>query len=392
MVISWGIFLSFGVFLEPLLTEFGLTRAVTSSTYSLALLANGLLSIVIGRLNDKFGPRLIMTGCGLSLGLGYLLMSQISAVWQIYVLYGVLIGIGLSGTFVPLASTVAKWFVKKRGLMTGIMTAGQGLGLMIMAPIITWLLTNYGWRLSYVIVGIIVLVVILSAAQFLKRDPAQIGQLAYDESRAKAGSSNMKMTGFSLQEAMHTKEFWMLAIMFLSVFFCLGTITVHVVIHATGLGIPATAAAKILALIGGAGILGRIILGSIGDRTGNKSVSIISFSLMSAALCWLTMAKELWMLYLVAVVFGLGFGGLLALLSPMSAELFGLRSHGVILGILMFGAEIGESAGPTLAGWIFDIHGSYQWAFLISLALSTIGIMLSSLLRPSKRPSLSLTT
>ncbi|MFC2047244.1 MFS transporter, partial [Chloroflexota bacterium] len=337
MVISWGTFFSFGVFLEPLLTEFGLTRAVTSSIYSLALFVNGFLSIVIGRLNDRFGPRLAVTVCGLSLGLGYLLLSQISVLWQLYILYGVLIGVGMSGTFVPLASTVTRWFVKRRGLMTGIITSGQGLGLVIMVPIISWLVTNYGWRQSYIIVGVIILVLVISAAQFLKRDPAQLGLLAYGENKVNAGGSNLTAAGYSLREAMHTKQFWMLSIMFFSVFFCLGSITVHIVIHATGLGISVTAAANILAIIGGIGILGRIILGSVGDRISNKVASIISFSLMSVALFWLAWAQDLWMLYLVAGIFGLGFGGVLALLSPMSAELFGLRSQGVILGVFMFG-------------------------------------------------------
>ncbi len=111
-----------------MLTELGWTRAVTSGAFSLSITLYGLLAIGMGRLTDKFGPRLVITACGLFFGLGYLLMSQITAVWHLYLFYGVIIAIGGSGLYVPLISTVARWFVRRRGVMTGIVVSGIGLG------------------------------------------------------------------------------------------------------------------------------------------------------------------------------------------------------------------------------------------------------------------------
>ena len=141
MLLMWGIFFTFGVFFKPVLTTFGWTRAVTSGAFSLNWIIQGLLSIVVGRVNDRLGPRIVLTVCGSILGLGYLLMSQISTLWQLYLFYSVLIATGMSGAFVSLASTVARWFVKRRGIMTGIVVAGSGLGGLIAPPVANWLIS-----------------------------------------------------------------------------------------------------------------------------------------------------------------------------------------------------------------------------------------------------------
>lgn len=382
MAVTWGAFYSFGVFFKPVLTEFGWTRAATSGAYSLCFLLCGFLSIVVGRLNDRFGPQIILTGCGLFLGSGFLLVSQISAIWQLYLFYGIIVGIGMSGT-VPLLSTVARWFAKRRGLMTGIAVSGIGFGTIIMPPVANWLISSYGWRISYIVIGSIALVLVMSAAQLLRRDPSQVGQLPYGEGEAEQESLNLEAGGFSLQGAIHTRQFWMLGAMFVCLGISLEAIIVHIVPHATDLAISAASAANILAIIGGVSVAGRIIMGSAGDRIGNKLAITIGFIIMLVALLWLLAAKELWMFYLFAVIFGFGYGGWAALLSPIVAELFGLSSLGVILGAVTFGLAIGEAVGPALAGRIFDITSSYQPAFLVCAALSIVAIILALFLRPN---------
>ena len=181
IMVSYGLYGTFGIFFNPLLTEFGWTRAMTSGPYSLSMIIHGVLAIIMGGLSDKFGPRFVVTLCGFFLGLGYLLMSRTSALWQLYLFYGVIIGIGISGIWVPLLSSVARWFVKKRSLMSGIVVAGGGIGSFIAAPVTGWLITNHGWRQSCVIVGSVVFIVTVVASQFLKRDPSRMGQLPYGE-------------------------------------------------------------------------------------------------------------------------------------------------------------------------------------------------------------------
>ncbi len=382
MVLGFGVYYIFGVFFEPLLTEFGWTRAMTSGAYSLCILLSGFLSIVMGGLTDRFGPRLVMTGCGFFLGLGFLLMSQITTIWQIYLFYGVIVAIGLGGIMVVPVSTVARWFVKRRGMMTGITFAGAGLGGMIMAPIARRLISSYDWRSSYAILGIVALVLIIPAVQFLRRESGQIGLSPYGGNEVKAESLGLETRGFSLRQAIHTRQFWLLGAMSLCLLFPLGTMIVHLVIYATGLGISAVSAANILAIMVGISIPARIIIGSAGDRIGNRLAFIICFILMSIASFWLQLAKGEWMLYLFAIIFGFGIGGLFTLFPAMIAELFGLSSHGVIYGIIIFVGHIGEAIGPVLAGHIFDITSSYQLAFLICALVSVIGLIMALLLRP----------
>jgi len=381
MAVMWGTHSSFGIFFKPLLAEFGWTRAVVSGAASLCLVVSCLAAIVLGRLTDKLGPRLVVTVGGCFLGLGYLLMSQISAVWQLYLFAGVIVGIGLGAGWVPLVSPVARWFVKKRGMMTGIVVAGVGVGIMIMPPAANWLISNYGWRLAYAIIGIATLASVVPAAQFLKRDPNQMGLVPYGVDEAKIDSPNLETGGFSLQEAIRTRQFWMLSAMWFCFAFSLETIFVHLVPYATDLGISARSAANILAISGGVSILGGIIIGNIADRSGNRPALIITSILFAGALIWLVVAKELRMLYLLAAIFGFGYGGLFAVESPIIAKLFGLSAHGAIMASVGVGYMIGGALGAVLAGRMFDITGSYQTAFLVSAAASVIALILALLLR-----------
>ncbi len=384
-----GILSSYGVFFKPLSEEFGWTRVETSGAYSLSVLLFGFLGIFTGRLSDRFGPKLVVTVCGLLLGLGTLLMSQINAVWQLYLFFGLIVGTGRSGGPVPLMSAVARWFVKRRGLMTGILVAGFGGGQVVMPLIASQLITVHGWRTSYIILGIISLVVIVGAAQFLRNDRPQIGHMP-DSERLTTQEDGMvlKAKDFSFREAIITKQFWLLCI----VYFCFGllaqSVMVHIVPHATDLGISAVSAASIVSIIGVLSMVGRIGMGSAGDRIGNKLALVIVFVLMTISLLLLLFAEELWMFYLFAAMFGFAWGAEVAQSSPIVANLFGIRAHGLILGIVVFGSTVGGSIGPLLTGRIFDVTGSYRLAFIIFAVIAVVALILSLLLKPTHKEGL----
>jgi MFS family permease len=384
MVAMWGTYYAFGIFFKPVLSEFGWTRAITSGAFSLSMILHGLLGIVTGGLTDRFGPRVVMTLCGFLLGLGYLLMSQTSTIWQLYLFYGVIVGTGMGGAFVPLTSTVARWFVKRRSMMTGIALTGIGIGSLIAPPVAHRLVSMYDWRLSYVILGSMVFLIVVVSAQFLRRDLTQMGQLPYGENERGEQGVNLGGKAFSLIEAVTTRQFWLVSGMLFCFGFCMFTITVHIVPHITELGISAASAASVLATAGGMSIIGNFILGSAADRIGNRQVFIIGFILMATALFWLVPAAEAWMLYLFAVVFGFAHGGMGASESPLVAGLFGLSSHGLIFGFVGLGFTIGAAIGPFLAGHFFDITDSYQVAFLVCAAMSIVGLILTALLKPMR--------
>jgi len=384
MVAVFGTRYAFGVFFKPMQTHFGWTGATTSGAFSLSMALEGLLGIVMGGLTDRFGPRLVMTLCGFLLGVGYLLMWQISAVWQLYLFYGVIIGIGMGGTIIPLLSTVVRWFTDRRSTMSGIFLTGTGIGMLIGPPVANWLIFTYDWRMSYVILGSIVLVVVIVAAQFLRRDPSQMGLAPYVEKGRKVQELELWVDEFSLREAIYTRQFWVLFAMYFSFGFCFYAVVVHIVPHVTELGISAATAANILATIGGLSIIGKVVLGNVADRIGNRQVFIIGFVLMSAALFWLAPAKEVWMLYLFAAIFGLAYGACASSESPLVARLFGLSSHGLILGIMGLGFTGGAAVSPFLTGYIFDVNGSYQVAFFVLGAVGIFGLIFTILLTPTR--------
>ncbi len=375
---------TYGIFFNPLQTEFGWSRTMVSGAHSLAFFLEGLFAIMVGSLTDKFGPRIVIVTSGFILGLGYYLMSQVNAGWQLYFYYGVIVGMGITSGNVTLLSTTARWFTKRRGMMSGIVKVGTGMGIFVMPLVASWLIANYGWRNSYVLLGISAMVGIVAAAQFLRRDPSQKGLQPYGADEPGDDSSSLVDRSLSFQEVMHTRQFWMVCAIYFVTWYISISVTVHIVPRALDLGVSATRAAVVLSTIGGTSILGRLVIGGASDRVGSRRVLIICYLVLMAALSWLQFADELWALYLFAAVYGFAHGGFFALISPLVAELFGTRSHGVIFGTVLFLSQIGGAIGPTATARIFDITGSYQLAFLILLLASVIGFVMAVLLRPVK--------
>ena len=382
--IGVGTYISYGVFFNQLSSEFGWSRATISGASSAAFFLMGLLGIFVGRLNDRIGPRKVMTVTSSFFGLGLLLMSRLDAVWQLYLFYGVIFGIGLSSIDVIALSTTARWFVKKRGVMTGIVKVGTGMGQLMIPLAASMLIKSYGWRTSYLIIGVAGLLSLVSIAQLLKRDPSQMGLLLNYEKKMSMDNPGLIRVGLSLHEAVHTRQFWMICAVNLVIVFCLMIIMVHIVPYARDIEVSALRAASVLSTIGGVSMIGRFITGIAIDRIGSKRVIIVCFILLMVELLWLQMANDLWMLYLFAVFYGITHGGFFTAISPIVAEFFGISAHGVLFGIVAFSGTIGGAIGPFVAGYIFDITAGYSLAFWLATLVSTLGLMLIVLLKPIK--------
>jgi MFS family permease len=377
-----GTYISYGVLFNPLLSEFGWSRASIAGASSVAFLLSGLLSIFVGRLNDRIGPRKLMTVTGIFFGLGFLLMSRLDAIWQLYLFFGIVFGIGLSSIDVIALTTIARWFVRKRGIVTGIVKVGTGAGQMIIPFLVSILITSYGWRDSCFIIGVAVLVILVSIAQLLRRDPSLMGLLPDWGEEAPADKSNLAPEGLSLREALRVWQFWMMCAANLTIVFCLMLVVVHIVPLAHDIKISATRAASVLSTIGGVSMAGRFICGLTIDRFGSKIVMIFSFILLIIGLLWLQIAKELWMLYLFAMIYGIAHGGLFTAISPMVAEFFGIKAHGALFGIVVFSGTFGGALGPVLAGYIFDVTAGYGLAIWMCTLVSALAFTFVSLLKP----------
>jgi MFS family permease len=275
-------------------------------------------------------------------------------------------------------------------MMTGIVTAGEGLGTLLFPPLAALLVQTYEWRVSYLILGAIVLIVVATAAQFLKRDPSDKGQYVDGGSDAEQPEMELADPAFSLGEVVSTKQFWLVCSVLFSIGFCVLAIVVHIIPHATDSGISVSTAANILASIGGFGIVGRLVLGGVADRIGIKRVLVMGLILMSVSLLWLLQSGELWEFYLFAIIFGLSSGGISTLGSPLVAELFGLKSHGLIYGVSDLGFTSGVAMGPLVTGYIFDSTGVYTLAFLVCAGLGIVAIILTGTLTPTNKHGVSL--
>lgn len=380
--VVWGTTNSFGLFLDPLIHEFGWSRATISGAAAMGFLVHGMSSIFLGTLNDRFGPRIIMSGCGLFLGLGFFFMGWVQSIWQLYLFYGLIASIGLGGIDVIPLSTVSRWFEKKRGMMSGIIKVGTGLGMVVMPFFINRLVTIYGWRHAFVVLSIVIFVSVLALAQLLVRDPALKNQLIDNGIRPESEGRNTREGGLTFKEATRTRQLWTICMVYFVILFCVYTILMHIVQHAIDLGVTPGVAAGILSTVGGVSVLGRLLMGGAGDRMGEKKALMICLFFLLLSLVWLQAVSGLWMFYLFAGVYGFAHGGFFALASPLIAGFFGTKSHGLLYGIVIFCSTLGGAAGPLLAGAVFDLTASYRFVFIGLAVLSALAIGLTASLKP----------
>ena len=378
---AYGVRFAYGVFFKPMAQELGFSAATTSAAYSISFFLEGVFSLVSGGLADKFGPRRVVSISSLVVGAGYLLMPLVHTAWQLYVFYGLIIGVGMGAMFVPLVSMTARWFNAQRNLMTGLVSSGAGAGMLLVPSSTAHLINACGWRTSFLIMGIFVVAVVFVAAQFMKRDPEEIGEAPYGESPISPGSPPNPVQGHTFGEALRTSQFWTIFVMmFLFGVFAM-SYNVHIVPDAINSGMPSTSAAHILATTGALLIAGRILFGIIADRIGNKPIFILCFGFSSGALLFISFVHAPWAFFVLAVLMGIAQGGIGTSQSPMAASLFGLKSHGLILGCIGLGNTAGAAVGPLLTGYIFDLTASYHIAFLICAASSLAAVGFACLIR-----------
>ena len=379
LAVIWGTSLSYGIFFDSWIQAFGWNRAELSGAASINNIVLGVFFITTAKLCERFPPKIIIAATGVVLALGFYLLSYTQTLWQLYLFYGVIVALGMSAYIVTL-SIVARWFNKRRGLVTGIVFSGMSAGTMILPPVTSQIISTYGWQSAMLILAIIALVIMIAASQFIKREPKDMGLKPYgsNETEVHHGAAS----GISMKQALRTGQFWIVCALYFIFVFCQIIIMVHVVIHAIGLGVSPGASSLILFVYGLVGIIGVNAVGLAADRFGNKICFTAGFALTVVAFLILIFARSMPTLYLFAGVFGLAWGGTQVLFSPVVAELFGLRAHSVILASAGFAGCAGAAIGPFAAGYIFDVGGSYYPAFILSACLAAGAALMALMLRP----------
>jgi MFS family permease len=378
----WGIRYTFGVFFKSIESEFDLSRAATSAIYSTMMVLGGIFSILGGWALDRYGPKIIFFLMGIFTGLGLVLTSQTNALWQLFITYSLLLSMGTSLIYVGVMSTVSHWFDRKRGMAMGIASSGAGLGTLILAPLATYLITSFDWRMACLIIGIAAWAIVTPLSGLLKRNPFEIGARP-DGVKTNSGDVQVALpqSGLSLQQAFRTRSFWLITFIFLLFASSLFLVLTHLVPHVTDIGFSAAEAATVLSLAGMAAIAGRAPLGIVSDRIGRKAAAVICALLHSGAMVWMLWAQDLWSLYLFALAFGVAWGGMGPTMAALISNTFGLGKLGVIMGALEVGFGLGAAIGPVIGGRIFDVSQSYFNAFIYGAVVMLLATLLVFLVR-----------
>ncbi|MHA6262820.1 MFS transporter [Arenibacterium sp. CAU 1754] len=364
-----GLLFSFGLFFKVFEAEFGWSRTLFSASSALSFFMMGTLAILGGRLSDRYGPRRVLAATGLAYGLGYALLSQISAPWQLFLIFGTLIGAGLGTHDVVTLSTVARWFQARRGMMTAVVKVGTAVGQIVVPPIVAALIAWLGWRSAVTALGVAAAVLLLIGALSMKAPPVvKVAQM---------GAPQPDHDGVTFAQARSGRLLWTVCAIQFLFFPTLVTVPLHLPAHAMDLGMTATGAATLLSVIGAASIFGRLALGRLIDVIGGRMAYLICLSGMIIALIGLTFVVTPGPLYAVVAIYGFSHGALFVVVSPTVAEYFGMRAHGAIFGLVLFFGTLGASVGPILAGRLFDTTGSYFYAFLTLIALICLSLLLT---------------
>ena len=378
--LAWSVRSTFALFYVALLHEFGWGRAETALGYSLSWLLLLVFSPLAGRLNDRFGPRVVVPVGGLFLATGLALTGRSQALWHYYVAFGVLVAAGIACMMMPAAAVISHWFVRSRGAAMGIISAGSSISAFLFYPLNAWLIASLGWRQALDVYGLIILLGIGPLGALLyRRHPADVGAVPHGTEMAIGepgvhAHSGAEIRGLTLGEALRTYQLWAVFAMWGLGVIGYQIMMTHQVAHALARGFDAGTIAWIFAVSGIFTAVGNVLGGFLSDRWTREWV----FSLGSAIgvlgiWCFSVLAgpHDLLRLWIYAAA-GLGFGMRISLLTAIPADLFAGRHFGAILGVANGGGGLGGFIGPFLAGYLFDRTGDYALAFAVS-ALAIVG-------------------
>ena len=370
--LGFGSAYTFSAFLEQLQRDFGASRGSVSLVFSLAGFLYFGLGIVSGPLADRFGSRpLVLIGMIL-LGLGLALASAAQNLIEVYAAYGLGVGLGMGCAYVPAIGAVQRWFVRRRGFASGLAVAGIGVGTLVMPPLASLLIGSFGWRGAYLALGALALVLGCSMALLIENDPSGRGLNPDGDELA----ARTVRDGAAVGEAIRSGRFISLYVACLICSFGVFVPFVHLVPFARDHGIAASMAAVLLGVIGLGSTAGRFFLGTVADRMGRERALLMMFVGMAASLAIWALSANVWSLAVFAFVYGVFYGGWVAVLPAVVVDYFGGRNVSGIIGVLYTSVAFGTLIGPSAAGFAFDLSHSYELPIVASAATNVLAALI----------------
>lgn len=384
LFLAYGLQFSYGLFVTPMAADLGLSRAETALPYSAYVFGYMTLSLVTGPATDRHGPRLVIAIGAALLGLGWGLCAFVTAGWQTYVTLGVIGALGMSVTWVPCNATVARWFVRRRGTAVGLASAGTSVGNFCVPPLAALSIAYWGWRPALLVLAVGCAGLMMIAALFMRRDPESCGLQPDGDPTPPLV---VPVTGMTLKQAVRTDAFILLTTVYVLTWLAVFVPFVHAVAMAEDLGFSKLAGASVLSAIGIGGIVGRLGAGLLLDHAGAEVSLVTIFGLQVASFVAFAIATTLPLLWCAAALFGLAYGGGVTILAPICSQVFGRAHVAAIVGTLFALTALPCALGPWLAGWLFDLTGSYQLVLLLSAAVNVLALLLSLLFGRAVRAS-----
>ena len=382
--ISMGTMMSLGVFLQPMSQSMGWSRAGIAFAAVLNFLAMGFGSFFWGSLSDRFGTRAVVLAGGVLLGIGLITASHATELWQFQLLFGILVGLAAGSFYAPMTATVTRWFTANRSLAVALVSAGMGLGSVLIAPLSRWIISNYDWRVAMLVIGGLAWIVIIPAALFVRRPPTSPRAAGSAASVAEAGHD------FTMAQVIRTPQFAAIA---LTHFACCAAHSgpiFHMVSYAMDCGVPSMAAATVFGVAGLASLSGRIVCGLIADRVGAKQTLITGLAVQALAVSLYLVTQGAVGFYALAALFGLSYGGVMPLYAILVREYFGARIMGTAFGAVAMVSTLGMAIGPWAGGWLFDTFGSYFWMYVGSFGIGLGAVAIAFTFRPPERQPVAL--
>jgi MFS family permease len=373
--IGIGSMLSLGVFLQPMSEAMGWSRTGISLAALLNFLCMGVGAFLWGTLSDRYGTRLVVLCGGILLGGGLLAASQAATLGQFQALFGVIVGVAAGSFYAPMTATTTQWFTRHRSLAVALVSAGLGLGSMTVAPLAGWLIASYGWRVAMLVLGDLAWLLLVPAALLVRNPPGALEPAP----AAGRGPARRELT---VGQALRTPQF---AAISLTHFACCAAHSgpiFHMVTNAIDHGVSALAATTVLSAAGLASLTGRVVCGLLADRLGAKRVLIVALAVQATAVALYLVARDLTGFYLVALIFGLAYGGVMPLYAIVVREYFGARIMGGVFGAVGAVSTLGMALGPWAGGWLYDSFGSYFWLFVGSAGIGLGAVAIAFAFRP----------
>ena len=364
----------FGAFFDPIIEQFGWSRALTAGAMSLQRTESGAISPFVGWFIDKFGPRNVMLFGTFLTALGFILLSRIQELWQFYAAFLVLT-VGLSfGTFLIVTTTVANWFVANRSKALSFTMAGSGIGG-VLVPVVIWLIATTDWRTGLVIIGIGYIVVGVPVAFAMKSRPEDYGMLpdgmtAPEEPGERTGGATPRRSALSNEvtyttmQALKSRVFWQLAIA-MGVSGMVMSASIHQIPAITSFGMSREIAGIAILGVSLFSVAGRLGSGFFGDRMDKRHVIAIALLFQFVGTIVFAFSSEIWHLVVFVITWGFGFGASIPVRFALIADLFGRRHYGSIMGTLMTTSAVFGVVAPVLVGWLADIRENYREPFLL---------------------------